>query len=95
VSSNAANDQIAVKRPLGSLVGFVNISSIIFQIILVAAFQILGFVYLTYQNWYFFILYYLYLEFEIIKSSQGLFRYRQIKNILKKMIIQWKQLLYS
>lgn len=52
MSGNAAYDKLSVKRPLGSLVSFVNISSIMFQIILVMIFQILGFVYLKSQPWY-------------------------------------------
>jgi hypothetical protein len=52
VSSNDAYDQIAIRRPLGSLVGFINISSIMFQIVLVGLFQIIGFFYLKFQPWY-------------------------------------------
>jgi cation-transporting P-type ATPase 13A2 len=52
VSGAAAYDKLSVKRPLGSLVSFVNISSITFQIILVMLFQILGFIYLKSQAWY-------------------------------------------
>ncbi len=52
MSANKAYDKIAFKRPLGSLVGFVNICSIIFQIILVIAFQVGTFYYLTLQPWF-------------------------------------------
>lgn len=52
MSANKAYDSIAKKRPLGSLVGFVNVCSIIFQIMLVMAFQIGTFVYLKFQPWY-------------------------------------------
>ena len=52
MSSNDAYDQIALRRPLGSLVGFINISSIMFQIIVVGLFQLAGFFYLTFQPWY-------------------------------------------
>ena len=51
VSSSKAYEKIAIKRPLGSLVGFVNVSSIMFQIIMVAISQILMIVVLTKQNW--------------------------------------------
>jgi hypothetical protein len=51
VSANRAYDKIAEKRPLGSLVGFVNLSSIIFQILLVVVFQVGTFYYLTLQPW--------------------------------------------
>ena len=51
VSANKAYDVIAKKRPLGSLVGFVNVCSILFQILLVAIFQIGTFVYLKQQKW--------------------------------------------
>lgn len=52
VSANKAYDKIAVKRPLGSLVGFVNICSIVFQIILVGLFQVGAIVYVSQQPWY-------------------------------------------
>ena len=51
MSSSKAYEKIAIKRPLGSLVGFVNVSSIMFQIIMVAISQILMIVVLTKQNW--------------------------------------------
>jgi cation-transporting ATPase 13A3/4/5 len=51
MSANKANDFIAKKRPIGSLVGFVNVCSIIFQIILVVIFQVGTFLYLKQQTW--------------------------------------------
>lgn len=52
MSANKAYEKIAVKRPLGSLVGFVNICSIIFQIILVGLFQVGALFYVSQQPWY-------------------------------------------
>lgn len=51
MSANKAYDKLAKKRPLGSLVGFVNICSIVFQIILVVIFQVCIMFYLTSQSW--------------------------------------------
>ncbi|CAF0752314.1 unnamed protein product [Brachionus calyciflorus] len=52
MSANKAYEKISVKRPLGSLVGFVNICSIIFQIILVGIFQVGIIAYVSVQPWY-------------------------------------------
>lgn len=52
MSANKAYNRIATKRPLGSLVGFVNICSIIFQIILVGLFQVGALAYVSQQPWY-------------------------------------------
>ncbi len=51
MSANKAYDKLAKKRPLGSLVGFVNICSIVFQIIIVVIFQVCLIFYLTSQPW--------------------------------------------
>ena len=51
VSANKAYEKLVLKRPLGSLVGFVNVSSIAFQIILVVVFQFVMAGYLTKQTW--------------------------------------------
>lgn len=51
MSANKAYEVIALKRPIGSLIGFVNICSISFQISLVALFQAFTVVYVRHQSW--------------------------------------------
>ena len=52
MSANKANEKISPKRPQGSLVSFVNMASIVFQIILVAVFQGGTLYYTEEQSWY-------------------------------------------
>ena len=52
VSANDAYKKISAGRPIGSLVGFVNLSSILLQIILVVAFQLITFFYARSQSWF-------------------------------------------
>jgi cation-transporting P-type ATPase 13A2 len=52
VSANKAYDRISEIRPTGSLVGFINISSILFQIMIVVIFQVITFMYAKGQAWF-------------------------------------------
>ena len=52
MSANKAYDKISEQRPTGSLVGFINICSIVFQIILVAVFQVITLMYAKKQPWF-------------------------------------------
>ncbi len=52
MSANDAYKKISPTRPLGSLVGFVNLSSIILQIMLVVVFQLITFFYARSQSWF-------------------------------------------
>jgi predicted P-type ATPase len=52
MSANKAYETIANKRPIGSLIGFVNICSITFQIVLVIIFQVFTVIYVRQQSWY-------------------------------------------
>ena len=76
MSSNDAYDQIAIRRPLGSLVGFINISSILFQILIVGIFQIMGFLYLTIQPWY--TNYLFYIDMEVYLCFYDIFKVRSL-----------------
>ena len=52
MSANKAHDKLSVKRPQGSLVGFVTISSILFQVVLVIIFQSVTLAYSSQQPWF-------------------------------------------
>jgi len=52
VSANKAFEKLSVKRPPGSLAGFINISSIILQVLLVCGFQSFSLYYVQQQPWY-------------------------------------------
>lgn len=52
VSANRAYNKLSPNRPHGSLVGFVNLSSIVLQIILVTIFQVITFFYTKSQPWF-------------------------------------------
>ena len=52
MSASKAYEKLSVKRPAGSLAGFVNISSIILQVLLVATFQIVTLFYVQHEPWY-------------------------------------------
>ena len=52
MSASKSYEKLSVKRPPGSLAGFVNISSILLQVFLVAMFQIITIFYVQHEPWY-------------------------------------------
>lgn len=51
MSASKAHDKLSIKRPPGSLVGLITLSSILFQVFLVGIFQIGTLAYVTQQPW--------------------------------------------
>lgn len=52
MSANKPHHKLSVKRPQGSLIGFVNLSSILLQVVLVIGFQSFCYIYAEEQTWY-------------------------------------------